>query len=159
MKNYTILFLLTLSLFSISSCNSKKDIANQTLKSNAEDYLVLVESSNINVVEEKSIIIDNQRDLIAFYEQLNATRSPAFEVPVVNFKAQSLIVVSMGEKNSGGFTVTAPQFIEEGEETYYKFRYQFPAKGSMVTMSMTTPGIVILANQPSDKISIRISKK
>jgi len=149
--------LLALSLCSHSSCYSKRELANQNLKINDETFSVLIQDSNINVTEEKAIVIDNQEKLLAFYAVLNATRYPDFEVPLVNFKNQSVIVVAMGQKSSGGYSLPTPKFVKS--ENLFKFYYIMPKPLEPVTMSITTPGIVVLVNLPGDKVTIQVNDK
>lgn len=157
MKNYMILCLLALSLCSLSSCCSKKETVKQTKQPLVENFEILINDSNINILEEKSMIIDSDEELIEFYAGLNATRSPGFEIPKVDFDIQSVIVVAMGQQNTGGYSVSAPSYnLEQG---VYEFSYQRPSPNAPVTMSITTPGAVVLANQPAGDISIRINMK
>jgi hypothetical protein len=157
MKNYMIRCLLALSLCSFSGCCSKKEMVNQTEKTSDETFRVLIQDSNINVTEEKVIVIDNQEKLLAFYATLNETRTPGFVAPVVNFKNQSVIVVAMGQKSTGGYTLSVPKFVKS--ESLFEFYYIMPKPREPVTMSMTTPGIVVLANQTSDTFVVRVNDK
>jgi hypothetical protein len=156
MKNYMRMCLLALSLISLSACNSKKEMANQSEKSYETPFEVLIQDSNLFVEEEKSVIIKNQTELEELYAILNSKRSPGFEIPNVNFKEQCVIFVTMGQKNSGGYKVAKPQFTDR-YGIYYDFGYEFPLTSSPVTMAMTTPGIVVLANQSADRIEVRVN--
>ncbi|WP_298955452.1 protease complex subunit PrcB family protein [uncultured Nonlabens sp.] len=147
--------LLALSLISLSSCCSKKGIVNQTLKSSGDDFITILKESNTNMIEEGAYVIDNNKDLKSLYEQINATRSPNFELPVVDFKNQSVIVASMGQKTTGGFSFTKVK-VNKGERTEYIIYSQSPGPQDRVTTAMTTPGIVLLANQPAHSIQVII---
>jgi site-specific DNA-adenine methylase len=157
MKNYITLCLLALSLCSLSSCCSKKETANQIKQPLTENFEILINDSNINILEEKSIIIDAEEKLKEFYEGLNATRSPGFEIPKVDFDIQSVIVVAMGQQNTGGYRISSPSYnLEQGT---YDFSYLSPSPNAPVTMSITTPGTVVLVNQKAGDISVRVNKK
>ncbi|QJP35545.1 hypothetical protein F0365_14620 [Nonlabens sp. Ci31] len=151
------LCLLALSLCSLSSCCSKKEIANQTKQPIAESFEILINDSHINIVEEKSMIIDTEEKLKEFYAGLNAKRSPGFDIPKVDFDTQSVIVVAMGQQNTGGYSVLSPRYNLELRT--YEFSYLKPLPNAPVTMSITTPGTVVLANQVADAISIIVNKK
>lgn len=157
MKNYITLCLLALSLCSFSSCCSKKETTKQAKQPIVNSFEILINDSNINMVDEKSMIIDTEEKLKEFYTGLNATRSPGFEIPKVDFTTQSVIVVAMGQQNTGGYSVSAPSYNLE-QETYV-FSYLSPSPNAPVTMSLTTPGIVILVNQKAGDISFRVNKK
>ncbi len=103
------------------------------------------------------MIIDTEEKLKEFYTVLNATRSPGFETPKVDFTTQSVIVVAMGQQSTGGYSVSAPRY--NLEQHTYEFYYIKPSPNAPVTMSMTTPGIVILANQSANRMSIRVTEK
>lgn len=155
MKNYMKTCLLALSLISLSSCCSKKELVNQTLKSGGEDFITILKESNTNITEESAYVIDNKEDLIALYDQLNATRSPNYELPVIDFKKQSVIVAAMGQKTTGGFSFTKVK-VSKSDVVEYIIYTKSPAPQDMVTMGMTTPGMVLLANQPADSIKVTI---
>lgn len=149
--------MLALSLCSLSSCWSKKQVTHQTVRIHDETLKVLIQDSNINLKEEKVILIDDQKGLLAFYATLNATRTPGFEIPLVNFKNQSVIVVAMGQKNSGGYQVTKPVFLKS--KNLFNFFYIKPKPLEPVTMSLTTPGIVVLVHLPVDKVIVKVHDK
>ncbi|MFT6798476.1 MAG: hypothetical protein ACJAWA_000587 [Nonlabens sp.] len=157
MKNYITLCLLVLSLCSFSSCCSKKETTKQAKQPLVKSFEILINDNNINMVNEKSMIIDTEEKLKEFYAGLNATRSPGFETPKVDFTTQSVIVVAMGQQSTGGYSVSAPRY--NLEQHTYEFSYVKPSPNAPVTMSMTTPGIVILANQSANRMSIRVTEK
>ncbi|WP_405377980.1 protease complex subunit PrcB family protein [Nonlabens sp. Asnod3-A02] len=128
---------------------------NQTLKSGGEDFIIILKESNTNITEESAYVIDNEKELVALYEQLNETRSPHLELPVIDFKKQSVIVAAMGQKSTGGFSFTKVK-VNKSEVVKYIIYTQSPAPQDMVTMGMTTPGIVLLANQPADSIKVTV---
>lgn len=158
MKNYMKGCLLALSLFSLSACNSKKETANQADKAVEKPFEVLIQDSNLYIEEEKSLIIKSQEELEELYTTLNSKRSPGFELPIVDFEKQCVILVTMGQKNTGGYKVTQPEFTDRFG-IYYDFGYEVPLTSSPVTMAMTTAGIVVLANQPADRIVVRVNDK
>ncbi|WP_405368843.1 protease complex subunit PrcB family protein [Nonlabens sp. Asnod2-A12] len=128
---------------------------NQTLKSGGEDFITILKESNTNITVESAYVIDNEKELVALYEQLNETRSPHLELPVIDFKKQSVIVAAMGQKSTGGFSFTKVK-VNKSEVVKYIIYTQSPAPQDMVTMGMTTPGIVLLANQPADSIKVTV---
>lgn len=132
-------------------------MANQTKQPLAESFEILINDSNTNILEEKSMIIDTEEKLKELYEGLNATRSPGFKIPKVDFTTQSVILVAMGQQNTGGYSISSPSYhLEQG---VYEFSYSRPLPNAPVTMSITTPGTVVLANQPAGDVSIRVNKK
>jgi hypothetical protein len=151
--------LLVLSIYSINACSSKRDLKLQTLKTGEENYVILLNDSNINILEEKTMIIESQQELLALYDQINATRTTNIEIPVVNFKTQCVILAAMGQKSTGGFQVTGVKMEAINENTIYTFSTTSPGPDDLVTMSMTTPGMLLLANQPFDKIIVRVNDK
>ncbi len=157
MKNCIIRCLLALSICSFNSCCSKMERATQTQPTLSENFEILINDSNSNILEEKSMIIDNEEKLKEFYEILNATRSPGFKIPKVDFNTQSVIVVAMGQQNTGGYSISSPSYnLKQG---VYEFYFSRPLTNTPVTMSMTTPGIVVVANQPASEISIKVTQR
>ncbi|MEO9953963.1 protease complex subunit PrcB family protein [Nonlabens sp.] len=128
---------------------------NQTLKSDGEDFITILKDSNTNITEESTYVIDNKEDLIALYDQLNETRSPNYELPVIDFKKQSVIVAAMGQKSTGGFSFTKVK-VNKNEVVEYIIYSKAPAPQDMVATVVTTPGIVLLANQPAGSIKVTV---
>ncbi len=153
MKIYMKLCLLALSILSLNSCNCKKGMTDLTLKSNTEEFMIYMEDSNTNIMEQTSMIIDSQEDLESFFKIFNATKDPNIRLPIVDFKSQCVIVVATGEKSSGGFSFMKPT-LNSGKINTYNFKVKSPGPKDLVTMSLTTPGMIVIANQPASEVQI-----
>ena len=155
MRNYTKLCLLALMVISLSACNCKKGMKDLTLKSNTEEFMIYMEDSNTNIMEQTSMIINSQEDLESFFKVFNATKTPKITIPKVDFNSQSVLVVATGEKPSGGYSVMKPT-LEPGKINSYFFKIKSPGPKDLVTMSLTTPGMIVIANQPAKEVEVNL---
>lgn len=156
MKNIINLCLLVLCLVNLNACNSKKEMVKESNNSYETPFEILVQDSNLFIEEEKSLVITTQENLQDLYSTINSKRSPGFELPVVDFNKQCVILVTIGQKNTGGYKVSEPQFTDRFG-IYYDFGYELPLTSSPLAMSSTTAGIVVLANQPAHRITVRVN--
>ncbi|WP_041567198.1 protease complex subunit PrcB family protein [Nonlabens dokdonensis] len=126
-----------------------------TLKTSTEEFVVFMEDSNTNIMEQTTMIISSQKELETFFTVFNATKNPKVDLPIVDFKNQSVLVAGMGQKSSGGYSFQEPEVVNKKTKTY-NFKVISPGPKDLVTMSLTTPGMIVIANQPAEKVKINL---
>lgn len=91
----------------------------------------------------KFIVIEDINSLEEVYDLLNKYKSPSLEVPKINFDKETVIALFLGEKNSGGYSISVRQIKNENNKVVVEYEIQSPNKGDMVTSVMTQPYCVI----------------
>lgn len=99
--------LISISLFVFFGCAGSKQ--NQVLQTIS--YEELLKGSHGGVSDTKYMVIENANDLKLIYTQINKTRKPGFIIPKINFKEEQVIALFMGEKYSGGYSITVDKIM------------------------------------------------
>lgn len=71
-----------------------------------------------------------------------------------DIKTSSYVILNMGEKSSGGYSIGIDTVIEEADKIIIKVKEVKPAEGSMTTSLMTYPYAVVKINSKK-KIEIQ----
>ena len=109
---------------------------------------------------EKSLfeILTQQNDggaNIRFYEILTEPREISMLKGDINLKnkisdadlnASSFIILNMGEKASGGFSITVDGVVETNDKIVVTVKEQEPKPGEMTTMAITYPYSIVKIN-------------
>ena len=84
------------------NCTGKKSIIN----TNTEITFDKVTSqSHGGTLEEKFVLVKSNAELKKIFTQLNITRKPGIPLPLIDFDKESIIVLFLGQQNSGGHTI------------------------------------------------------
>ncbi len=141
---YSLLVMLLLS------CNATK--TQNTIKS-----LVFHELHSGNTspqTEEGFQLITDYKSLVSFYNTVNIEK-----IPEVNFKEDQVIVVFLGQQNTGGYAVSvnAIQCQENVIKVYAK--KTAPKKGMLVTTMLTQPYVIVKTSKNAKPILLSISNE
>ena len=131
-------------VFLIFACNSmQKTTTNQSEKSAL--FTTLYKSDYNGRDETVNLIIQHQEDLNAL---LKAVESE--ERPTVDFDTNQVIVLFLGQKNSGGYSISIDRVEEEaGKLNVYK-KVQTPQAGENVTMALTNPLVIAVIHSKKE---------
>ncbi|NQY29574.1 MAG: protease complex subunit PrcB family protein [Flavobacteriaceae bacterium] len=130
-------------------CSSSKNVDTPAEKNNENTQLsfeVLVEDQIGGFVKEEIRIIKNRESLLEVYGYVNRIRKPGFSIPKVDFSKETIIAVFMGEKTTGGFSVTIENVKEENKKLIVKIKETKPGPKDMVTMAITQPFCFVKIN-------------
>jgi hypothetical protein len=87
------------------------------------------------------------------WAEINAGRTPAPELPAVDFAREMLIAVATGTRPSGGFSIRVTGVTALGDVLEIAVLERCPASGAIVTQALTQPVEVVrvakLAQPPS----------
>lgn len=79
-----------------------------------------------------------------------AKPSPA---PVVDFGQEAVVVVTLGERRSGGYSITVTGIRLEGDRLVVQVRQQSPPPGAITTMALTQPYHMVAIPRPDRPVS------
>lgn len=83
--------------------------------------------------------IKNNEEYIKLIESLKIDESEYNQLVSVNFKTNDVVVLYLGQKNTGGYSIDVASVVWEKEVLLITKKETFPAKGEMVTMAITSP--------------------
>ncbi|PCI35328.1 MAG: hypothetical protein COB60_03320 [Flavobacteriaceae bacterium] len=137
---------LILFAFLISNCSSTKSSTKDTaVKVNFEQ---IIQETQGGFPIAKFLIIKEENTVLKIYNQINKIRKPGFEIPTIDFDKQMLIALFMGEKNTGGFSISVEHITESSEKMTVFVKESTPE--GMATMAITSPFCFVLLDK-SDK--------
>ncbi len=70
---------------------------------------------------------------------ITANQADAAEAPVVDFERETAIVLILGERPTGGYSVGIADIVERANEVEVVVAVSRPEPGEMVTQALTTP--------------------
>jgi PrcB C-terminal len=70
-------------------------------------------------------------------------RSLSIDASAVDFKKKNVVAVYMGQKNTGGYSITIESIRVDGTTTYLKKKEIKPETGGMVSMALTAPYVIV----------------
>ena len=131
-------------------CSSSKNVDTPVEKNNENTQLsfeVLVEDQIGGFIKEEIRIIKTRESLLEVYGYVNRIRKPGFSIPKVDFSKETIIAVFMGEKTTGGFSVTIENVKEKNKKLIVKIKETKPGSKDMVTMAITQPFCFVKINK------------
>ncbi|HUH51916.1 MAG TPA: protease complex subunit PrcB family protein [Flavobacterium sp.] len=128
MKKLVTLF----SVLILFSCSSSKS-------SKAVTYVALMDSSHNGKQRESYEVIDNHIDLSKTYAIIKDEL-----VPNIDFAKARIVVLFMGQKNTGGYAIGIEEVREKANKVIVKIKKTYP--DGMATMVITEPFFIAKIN-------------
>lgn len=147
------LIVLTILVSVIISCKSQQ---KETSDNEGLPFTIIDKGSHSGKEEASELLITNYNDLKALYEELNLQ-----DVPQVNFNANNVAALFMGQQRNGGYSITVKKVVYAGNDTataVIMADTTKPEKGEMVTMALTSPYCIALIPK-TEKADFQYSKK
>ncbi|NER13997.1 protease complex subunit PrcB family protein [Leptobacterium flavescens] len=61
------------------------------------------------------MVVKGEKSLKDFYIQINKTRRPGLPVPEINFKEEKVIILCMGSRTTGGYSIEIEKLEEKAD--------------------------------------------
>ncbi len=137
--------LFAIYIFLLSSCSSSSTINKQTMiiSQDTITFETLAEDFYGGMTDSKFIVIKEETTLNEIYKLINKSKSPGIKIPIINFEKETVLVLFLGEKSSGGYSISVEQILDENEKVTVKYKVTLPKLGEMVTTVMTQPYCII----------------
>lgn len=127
------------------SCNCKKGAVAENSISKQPLFEVLNESQYQGKETESFEIIKDDAALKTLYQSINNE-----ELPKVDFSKQQIVVVFLGQRNSGGYTIKIKNVIEKDNKLYVEVEKVGPQPNENVTMAITNPYSIAKINSTKE---------
>lgn len=132
----------------IVSCNSSKTSSEQ----NDLKFDVILEHATGGRITKDIVIVTDINTLEAIYSDISVNHKPNYEIPVINFETELIVVFFMGEKNSGGYSISVNTLTESDNYINVNYQETSPEPTDMVTMAITQPYCIIKLKRPSKEL-------
>lgn len=128
----------TVAIIALIACNSSKESGNQSQISEqkkSSELLEVISESEYQGKDEKSfLIIQNQAELDDILKSVNSEKETK-----VDFKNSQAIALFLGQKNTGGYSISVENVEETSDEIIVKVKSTSPKPGEVATMALTNP--------------------
>lgn len=125
-----ILVIVVIAFFG-ASCTTKTGVTNSSASNNS--YTILAQGEYGGRETESNEVLHSVHELEAVYRELNLG-----EVPLIDFSTHNVVVVFLGEKNTGGFTIGIKNVVFTNDTATVNVSKLSP-EGNMATMAITNP--------------------
>lgn len=93
--------------------------------------------------ERRRAVISSQAEWEALWDEMQAFVMPKPPVPAIDFGARMVVFGSMGERTSGGHTISVLSAAEENDSLYVEVEEATPGIACMTTDVVTTPAVAV----------------
>lgn len=136
--------LITVCVFLFSfSCNSVINKNSKILNQDTVGFITLAQDYYGGRSIPEFLVIKEEKALYEVYNLINNGRTPKLETPKINFEKKIVIVLFLGEKSSGGYSIAVKEIMSFSDKIIVTYKIDSPEKGEMVTTVMTQPYCII----------------
>ncbi len=120
-------------------------------------FETIMQGQHAGRTEPGKIVVDSQVDLERFWRQIQIRGDDYGEPPEVSFTEETVIVLFMGRRNTGGYSIEVDEVRAEPERVTVFYREYAPAPGDAVIQVLTSPFHVVRI--PNLSRPIRFSRR
>ncbi len=131
------------------NCSGKKDLVNDKTEITFDKITSQSHGGNL---EENFIFVKSNDALKKIFAQLNIARKPGIPLPMIDFNKESVIVLFMGQQNSGGYTILLESAKYNNTGILQLFVKETKPSG-MSTMAITQPYSIYKIHKPLEKVN------
>lgn len=110
------------------------------------EQAVGVDSATFNVARSANM-------LLRLWNQGYGTQLNLPSVPVVNFQQESVIAIYMGQKPTGGYSITVDDVVLEDGEVYIDVSAYEPSADDFTTQAFTSPWVMVRISRADLKLA------
>ncbi|WP_116788076.1 protease complex subunit PrcB family protein [Flavobacterium psychrotrophum] len=125
--------LLQLGLMAVLLSSCSINVLNNMNASVGTTFEVLKQEVYGGWDDESNLIISKQSELDKLYKELNQG-----DAPKINFETNKVVALFMGQKRTGGYSISVRKITVNGNTTTVSVKRSTP-EGNMVTMALTAP--------------------
>lgn len=140
----TVYFCCSLLLLFFTNCkNSEKKNYKDKGNSAEVSFSILSEGNNGGFEQDTLLLIRNSEEMKAGWKKLFSNFVEQPDMPSVNFANQMVVILSMGEKNSGGYSLEISKVVEKELQLAVFANYISPGQNCIVAEVISYPFVVI----------------
>ena len=133
---YPKLIIISSLLFALISCSSPPPVVVKTAS-----YSVILQGQQSGFTLQKALILENTDEFNELWAiHTGGSKTPT---PIINFKNSVVIANFLGEQPTGGYSIKVNKVVYSEKYTQVIFSTHRPTPGSMRTMQITQPYIMI----------------
>ncbi|MEL1243005.1 protease complex subunit PrcB family protein [Flavobacterium sp. DGU11] len=129
--------LLTLALLALAFASCKINVVNHIAVAAPITFEILKQEAYGGRDKESAAVITSQSQFIALYNELGWS-----DVPPVDFEKQNVVALFMGQKSTGGYSISVKSININDDTATIKVLETVPS--GMATMAITNPYCIAL---------------
>lgn len=99
----------------------------------------LFTESYSGVTDARRLVVRDAADWRALWDEVVGARTPRPDPPAVDFGREMVIVAAMGQRGTGGFSISIDEVREENGDLVVVVRETTPGSGCFLTQALTAP--------------------
>jgi protease stability complex PrcB-like protein len=150
---------LLIAIIVLVSCKPSETVSPVVLESQAIAFVELNSGTNGDFPEKSNKVISNQTD---YNDAWGAAFSRFFDKQKparIDFENKMILLVTMGEKTSGGYTIKIDSIKEDEKTLVVTILETSPGKGCMNTSVMTYPYQIIELKKSKKEVVFKTIEK
>lgn len=166
MENSKILILsgILIAVVLISGCvQAPAHPANLTSQTEKEIPFETIEKGEYSGYTEKAnLVINDEETFFKLWRNYTSIfgcpTCGALVTPKISFSNETIIAVFMGEKNTGGYSISIERISNEGDMVFVFVKETSPQPGDLVTQALTQPYHIVKTEKVTKQVKFQISK-
>lgn len=138
----------------LTACKSQEK-KETTASGETVPFEVLLTGPSSNMQAEEYRLISASEDLLLVVVKINQSVSPPHRLPMIDFSANSVVLLNMGQQSTGGYSYTVERVIKGSDSWVVEYRKNEPGAGEMAVTAITTPYTIIKIPRPEAALSFR----
>jgi len=104
------------------------------------------------------VVVTNQTQWAELWDKHSARKLPKPPPPEIDFKKESIIFVSMGQKNTGGYTIEISDIRRSGGKTEILVNTKEPKEGGLTIQALTAPFHIVAVPKIEGEVKFTVNK-
>ena len=110
-------------------------------------------------MEPAFLVITNQAQWKDIWAKHSARRNPPPQLPAVDFDKESIVLVALGRKTSGGYSISVQRITPKKEGLVIEVTSREPAPGALTLQSLTAPFQIVAFESTGQKTRFLLNGK
>lgn len=106
-------------------------------------FETIMQGQQAGRTEAGNLVVDSPADLERVWRQIQVRDDDYGEPPELSFSEETVIVLFMGRRNTGGYTIEVEEVRAEPDRVTVYYREYSPAPGDVVAQVLTSPFHVV----------------
>jgi len=138
--------------FLFISCSSGINKKSKSMTQEVIPFEIIAQDGFGGMTDSIFIAIKDENSLNEIYNLIGKGRMPELEAPAIDFEKETVIALFLGEKTSGGYSITVKQIENINDKVNVVYKVTSPKPGDMVTSVMTQPYCIIKMAKTSKEL-------
>lgn len=133
--------------------------ASSTIMGEVIEFREMAKGAMSGFNEPTRLVITNQAEWEKVWQKHNIRRTPVPEVPKVDFEKEMVLLVAMGMRNTGGYSIAIARIEKEEGRMVVHVDTKSPPPGAITLQALTAPFHVVAAKSRELPVVFKVDGK